>query len=80
MTDEQKSKLEAIGFAFELPDDMKAPPSVDWDVAYAALQDYHKEHGDCQVPQATIVTAGADGTEIKLGKWVQRQRQVYKNT
>ena len=79
MTDAQKKQLDSIGFEFELPEELRAQDPIDWAGAYDALIQYHKNHGDCNVPQATSAVL-ADGTEIKLGKWVQRQRQVYKNT
>jgi hypothetical protein len=79
MTAAQKAALDGLGFPFEVPDELKGPDPVDWDGAYEALVAYHKQHRSCMVPQATLATL-ADGTEVKLGKWVQRQRQVYKNT
>jgi len=79
MTDEQLKLLEGLEFPFELPDDMKGPAPVEWDGAYEQLVIFQKKHKNCMVPQATVATL-ADGSEIKLGKWVQRQRQVYKNT
>lgn len=79
MTDEQLKLLEGLEFPFQLPDDMKGPAPVEWDGAYEQLVIFQKKHKNCMVPQATVATL-ADGSEIKLGKWVQRQRQVYKNT
>lgn len=70
MAEEQRSKLEQLGFNFELPEELRAPPAVDWDAAYNELQSYHSKHGDCNVPQGTVVTTSV-GTEIRLGKWVQ---------
>jgi hypothetical protein len=68
MSDSQRDKLEEIGFMFELPDDLKPPEPVDWEVAYEELVNYRKSHGNCLVPQSTVVE-GKDGREIKLGKW-----------
>jgi hypothetical protein len=68
MSDSQRDKLEEIGFMFELPDDLKPPEPVDWEVAYEELVKYRKSHGNCLVPQSTVVE-GKDGREIKLGKW-----------
>eukprot|EP00613_Pedinella_sp_CCMP2098_P007087 CAMPEP_0171611444 /NCGR_PEP_ID=MMETSP0990-20121206/10639_1 /TAXON_ID=483369 /ORGANISM="non described non described, Strain CCMP2098" /LENGTH=291 /DNA_ID=CAMNT_0012175027 /DNA_START=462 /DNA_END=1337 /DNA_ORIENTATION=+ len=79
MTEIQKRDLDAIGFMFELPEELKKSDPVDWDNAFAALAAYHKAHKNTMVPQATMA-ALEDGTEMKLGKWVQRQRQIYKNT
>jgi hypothetical protein len=31
LTEKQKSQLEAVGFMFELPDDIKPPEPVDWE-------------------------------------------------
>lgn len=79
MTDEQLKLLEGIEFPFDLPEELKGPPPIEWDAAYEQLVIYQQTNKNCLVPQATVVTH-TDGSEIKLGKWVQRQRQVYKNT
>mmetsp|Transcript_29313 Transcript_29313/g.49424 ORF Transcript_29313/g.49424 Transcript_29313/m.49424 type:complete len:212 (-) Transcript_29313:223-858(-) len=69
--------------------DSKAPPApaaggedsrtVEFDEAFVEIQKYFKENKHSKVPQAVIVTL-PDGTSFRLGKWVQRQRQLYKNT
>jgi hypothetical protein len=46
MTDEQKGKLEALGFLFELPGELRGPPPVDWETAFAALEAYAAKHGE----------------------------------
>ena len=76
MSEEQKEKLESLGFMFEVPEELRGPPPVDWDEAFVALEAYAKKHGDTNVPEKTIF--GKDSKD--LGKWCQRQRQLYKNT
>ena len=44
-----------------------------WYEKYLLLEEYKKEHGNCLVPQS-FVYCGA-----KLGRWVSKQRQLYKN-
>ena len=46
---------------------------------FEALNQYKAAHGDLLVPQSMVVTA-ASGAEVKLGRWVQRMRQLHKNT
>ena len=53
MSDDQKLKLDAIQFEFDVPDELKGPPPVDWDAAFEALAAYHKRHGDTKVPEKT---------------------------
>jgi len=57
----------------------EAPPPTDFGAGLAELKKYKEATGDLFVPQAHVVTL-EDGTTVKLGKWVQRQRQLYKNT
>ena len=44
-----------------------------WERAYLLLVDYYKKYGDIRVPRKYV----ADG--VKLGKWLDKQRQAYKN-
>jgi len=53
--------------------------AVDFAAGLAELKKYKDLHGDTVVPQSEVVTVKG-GEEIKLGKWVQRLRQLYKNT
>jgi hypothetical protein len=34
--------------------ELKGPPSVDWDEAFQELSNYSKEHGDTKVPEKTL--------------------------
>lgn len=52
---------------------------VEFQEAFPYLVTYFNENKHTKVPQAVSVTL-SDGTPFKLGKWVQRQRQLYKNT
>jgi len=49
---------------------------VDWDEAFQALAAYRKKHGNTNVLEKTLFGSH----DQDLGKWCQRQRQVYKNT
>ena len=82
MTEEQKEKLEALEFAFELPEAMRGPPPVDWETAFTALAAYAKANrGSTAVPEKTMVpNLNPMHPKIDLGKWCQRQRQLFKNT
>ena len=44
-----------------------------WNVRIELLKEYKEEHGDVNVPTDYVVSG------IKLGKWVQRIRNVYKS-
>jgi len=76
MSEEQKDKLDSLGFEFDVPEELRGPPPVNWDAAFEALKAYHKRHGDTKVPEKTLF----GDLNQDLGKWCQRQRQVYKNT
>lgn len=52
--------------------------AVDFDVGLAELKKYKEQNGDLLVKQGAV--ASVDGNEIKLGRWVQRLRQLFKNT
>ena len=60
---------------------------IDWHIHYAALLEYHKEHGTCNIPfkavyECTLTGAGDGGADVsykgKLGRWLDRQRQNKK--
>ena len=71
---------EAIAAAPTLTDSpAPAARPVEFDEGFAAVKKYFIENGHSKVPQATMGTR-ADGTEFQLGKWVQTQRQKFKNT
>jgi hypothetical protein len=51
---------------------------VEFEAGLKELKKYKQEHGDLLVSQGHVVVI--NGEEVKLGKWVQRLRQLYKNT
>ena len=62
---------------------------LDWHIHYAALSEYYKDYGHCNVPfkaiyECVLVEAGDSGADIhykgKLGRWVDRQRQNKKGS
>ena len=59
--------LEMIGFDWRCG--LAAPTS--WEDRYAQLQQYKKEFGDCNVPQAWP-------RNVNLGKWVSKQRDHFR--
>jgi hypothetical protein len=76
MSDEQKAKLEAIGFEWENP--QRLSPSMEehnvilWESMFERLLAFRAVHGHCQVSN------GREGDEV-LAKWVQRQRMHQRN-
>eukprot|EP00978_Attheya_sp_CCMP212_P027485 scaffold92064_cov55-Attheya_sp.AAC.5 len=60
-------KLQAIGFVWVTSD----PRRVPWELRYAELVHFHKEHGHCMVPMA-------NHDNPQLSTWVSMQRQHYK--
>lgn len=52
--------------------------AIDFDVGFAELKKYKASKGNLMVPQNSVVEV--NGVDIKLGHWVQRLRQLYKNT
>lgn len=65
LTDEQRKQLCRIGMIWNTGDP--------WEIRYSLAQKYYKEHGDLEVPPQYKA-----GDDIWLGKWVQVQRQLYK--
>ncbi len=63
MLAERRQRLNDIGFDWD-------PLTASWEVAFAALQAYKQEHGDCLVP---AIFKTADG--YNLGSWVTYQRR-----
>ena len=73
LTDEQIDKLDAIEFHWGFtPDPNKCAESdTSWDSNFAKLQEFHKEHGNFDIPME-------DSTLKKLAKWACVQRyQMY---
>ena len=74
MTAAQTAKLDALGFAYELPAatisqrrSEAGRNDAGWQAQLAKLQAYKRRHGDCNVPQGW--------KDPRLGKWVVNQRQ-----
>jgi hypothetical protein len=62
-------------------------PGIDWNIHYAALEEYGREYGHCNVPfkcvyECTLRGAGEAGGDVSyagnLGRWLDRQRQNQK--
>ena len=78
--------------AWELPrvsEMSKAIGAVEWPRHYAALLEYAKEHGHCNVPwnksyECLLPGMGDGGSDFaysgKLGPWLQTQRRMKKGT
>jgi hypothetical protein len=64
LTPSRIHELDSMGFEW----DRSAPA---WEDRFSELADYHRIHGHCNVPQCY-------SENIKLGRWVQRQRSSYK--
>jgi len=67
----------------------KAIGAVEWPRHYAALLEYAKEHGHCNVPwnksyECLLPGMGDGGSDFaysgKLGPWLQTQRRMKKGT
>ena len=65
----------------------KKQGDIDWPLNYAALLEYYKEHGTCNVPQSAkykcnLEGLGEDGGMYhyvgKLGYWLSDQRRAKK--
>jgi hypothetical protein len=54
LDEEEKNKLEAIEFEWEVPEELKGPPPVVWDEAYEALQKYVSRYKNTKVPEQTF--------------------------
>lgn len=67
LTDEQISRLEAIGMAWNVGDSR-------WNAAYAAAAAYSKTHGDLRVPAQYKTPDG-----FSLGEWLRSQKKAKSN-
>ena len=61
---ERIARLDAIGFTWDLRREQ-------WETMFAALEEYRRATGHCDVPQAFAENR-------KLGNWVMMQRAAYK--
>jgi hypothetical protein len=64
MTAARVAKLEALGFAWEIP--------ATWEAQLVNLEKYTVRHGDCNVPYGWA-------EDKPLGRWVGKQRRLKKN-
>ena len=62
LSDERVKLLESIGFEWSLK-----PPRVTWEDRFKELEEYKKEHGNCQVVRSYAKNP-------PLGEWCHRQR------
>lgn len=62
MTDEQKQRLDAVGFVWEVLAD-------DWERGFVALKAFHDREGHCRVPRDHAER------DCRLGQWVADQRK-----
>ena len=67
LTDEQRSKLEALGMQFG-----KLSKDIAWEMQYEAAKDYFTGHGDLDIPKNYVTK---DGKYLRA--WVNRQRKAY---
>ena len=67
LSNDKIDKLNSIGFIWD-------PLDKQWENNFNLLKEYKEEFGDCNVPQNFIYK------EVKLGVWVNNQRQGYKKT
>ena len=65
----------------------KKQGDINWPRHYAALLEYYKEHGTCNVPQKTVYECDLEGLAENggvlhyvgnLGRWLRVQRQAKK--
>ncbi len=68
LTDEQKKRLEVIGFSW------KSKYDDAWDKSYAEAQKYYVENGHINVPVAYVTDTGC-----RLGRWIRRQRDGFES-
>jgi len=64
----RKDKLEAIGFEWKVPDQMKNDQS--WDQIFERLVEFRNINGHCNVPKKYP-------PDEALGRWVHSQRSVH---
>ena len=64
LTKERIKALDKLGMVWDVPDYV-------WEQNYAACVEYHREHGDLDVPNDYVAKDG-----LKIGAWVRRQRSL----
>ena len=71
LSEDRRAKLDELGFIWEESNLVK--DDQHWLEMLNRLKEYHQDHGDCRVPQKW-----EDDEEPYLGRWVKRQRFLYK--
>jgi len=72
MDEERKKKLDDIGFVWKIKNDYtpRKKNDLQWQKGFAKLQEFHEEHGHCNVPKR--------GTDSRpLWEWLYSQRKAY---
>ena len=67
LTEERAEALDSIGMVWDVPDYL-------WEQNYHAAVQYHKEHGDLDVPYYYVTPDG-----VKLGVWIANTRFAGRN-
>ena len=71
-----------------ITDRRKKQGDISWPRHYAALLEYYKEHGTCNVPQKAVYECDLEGLDENggahhyvgnLGVWLKDQRQAKKS-
>ena len=68
LTVERIEALDALGMIWDVPDYI-------WQRNYAAAMEYHREHGDLDVPSGYVTDDG-----VRLGAWISNMRQSRRGT
>ncbi|MBR3229518.1 MAG: Helicase associated domain protein [Bacilli bacterium] len=78
LSQDKIEKLEAIGMKWSV----RLTPDDQWDRMYKLVKAYYETHGDLLIPQRFNTTNGIDKdiNGNNLGKWINKQRQKYKNS
>jgi hypothetical protein len=72
MTKDRITKLEAAEFCWSLRDTAKMAPRKSWDMHFAALTEFRKDNGHCDVR-----VRSKQNPTGSLGRWVEKQRSQY---
>jgi hypothetical protein len=72
MSTERITKLEEAEFCWSLRDTAKMAPRKSWDMHFAALVEFKKIHGHCDVR-----VRSKQAPSGSLGRWVEKQRSQY---